>query len=446
MKLFLLSTFFLFCSGAVVNCYAQDMVLASDSGKRVMTLENAIAIGLKNNYDILMAKNQQDAADLNYQYAYGAFLPTLSGRASRTWSKVNVNQKYSNGNDIERNRSKSNNTSLSADLNWTLFDGLRVFATKDKLEAIKQEGALLVRDQVINSVSQIIQTYYSIVQSRQQLESINEQMSISEERVKIAKNKFESGLGSKIDLLQSSVDLNAQKSAFLRQQAVISENKAALNQLIALPPDHDYTVLDTIPLRMDLDYASLQLQALNENPGLLLAKKDIDISRLSLKEIQRSRFPTISFNSSYSYSKQNSEAGFFLFNQSKGFNYGFSASVPIFQGFNITRQAKNAQLDIDYRQLNLENRQSQVSVSLRNAFKDYDYYKKAMQLEEENIGVAEENVKVTLAAFRLGQVSSLEIKEAQQSLSDARFRLISARYNAKLAETDLLKLKGDILK
>lgn len=446
MKLFWLNIPFLLCTGLVMTCHAQKMTLSVDSGKNVMTLEDAIAIGMKNNYDILMAKNQEDAAAVNYQYAYGAFLPSLTGSASRTWSKVNVNQKYSNGNNVERNRSKSNNTSLSADLNWTLFDGLRVFATKDKLEAIKQEGVLLVRDQVIKSVSQIIEAYYTIVQSRQQLESINEQMSISQERVNIAKNKFESGLGSKIDLLQASVDLNAQKSAYLRQQALIAENKASLNQLIALRADREYSVLDTIPLRMDLDYSTLQQKALNENTGLLLAKKDIDISRLSLKEIERSRFPTISFNSSYSYSKQNSEAGFFLFNQSNGFNYGFSASVPIFQGFNITRQAKSARLDIDYRQLNLENQKSQVTVALRNAFKDYDYYKKAMQLEEENLNVAEENVKVTLAAFRLGQVSSLEIKEAQQSLAESRFRLISARYNAKLAETNLLKLKGDILK
>lgn len=443
MKLLLFNTLLL-CL-IVIAGYGQVPAVSSDSAKNVLTLEDAMAIGLKNNYDILMAKNQQDAAALNYRYAFGAFLPTVSASASRVWSTVNVNQKYSNGNDVERNRSKSNNTALSADLNWTLFDGLKVFATKDKLEAIKDEGVLLVKDQIISSVSQIIQTYYTIVQSKQQLQSIQEQMGISQERVNIARNKFESGLGSKIDLLQASVDLNAQKAALLQQQTLIAENKAALNQLIALPPDHDYAVLDTIPVRLDLDYATLQQKTMDANPGLLLARKDIDISKLSLKEIQRSRFPTISFNSSYSYSKQNSQAGFFLFNQSKGFNYGFSASIPVFQGFDINRQAKSAQLGIDYQQLNLKNQQSQVSVQLTNAFKDYDYYKQAMQLEEENLSVAEENVTVTLAAFRLGQVSSLEVKEAQQSLADARFRLISARYNAKLAETTLLKLGNALL-
>lgn len=415
--------------------------------QELLTLDEAISIGLKNNYNILMAKNLEEAAALNYHYAFGAFLPTLTGSASRTWSRVDVNQKYSNGNNVERKRSRSNNTSLSADLNWTLFDGLRVFATKDKLKAIQEAGTLNVKDQVVNSIAQIIHAYYTIIQQKQQLQSIAEQMSISQERVKIAKNKFQSGLGSKIDLLQAQVDLNAQKSAYLQQQTFIDESKASLNRLIAVPPQqNNYLVGDTIPVNLNLNYANLQQQALSENPELLLAKKDILISKLSLKEIQRSRWPVISFNSSYSYSKQNSQAGFFLFNQSKGLDYGFSASIPIFQGFNITRQAKSAKLDIAYQQLNYQDLHSQVSLALQNAFKDYEYYKKAMLLEEENLGVAEENVKVTLAAFRLGQISSLEVKEAQQSLADARYRLITARYNAKVSETNLLRLKGDLLK
>lgn len=409
-----------------------------------MTLEQAVAIGMKNNYDILMAKNQEDASQLNYQYAYGAFLPQITGSAARTWSTADIEQKYSSGSSVKRDGSKSNNINLSADLNWTLFDGLKVFATKDKLKAIVEAGAYTVKDQMINSIAQIIDAYYTIVQSKQQLLSLSEQMSISQERVNIAQNKFTSGLGSKIDLLQAQVDLNAQKSAYLEQETLIDKNKASLNQLIALPPDHEYTVPDSISLNMGLELESLRQKTMDENPALLLAKKNIDISTLSLKEIQRSRFPIISFNSTYGYTKQSSQAGFSLYNQNRGLTYGFSASVPIFQGFDITRQAKSAQLDIAYQQLNLKNLQSQVSVSLRNAFKDYDYYKKAMQLEEENLGVAEENVKVNLAAFRLGQISSIEVKEAQQSLADARFRLISARYNAKLAETTLLKL-GDAL-
>ncbi len=411
-----------------------------------LTLNEAIRIGLKNNFDILMAKNREDAAALNYQYAYGAFLPTLSGSASRTWSNVHVNQKYSSGNNVERKNSNSSNTALSADLNWTLFDGLKVFATKDKLKAIQQLGALNVKDQVVHSLANIIDAYYTIILQKRELEAITEQMSISRERVKIANNKLLSGLGSKIDYLQAKVDLNAQKADSLRQQVNIDESKATLNRLILLPEEQQYQVEDTIPLEMNLNYEKIKQTALDQNFGLLSAKKNIEVSRLSLKEINRSRFPVINFNSSYSYSKQNSQAGFFLFNQSNGFNYGFSADVPIFRGFDINRQEKSTRLDIAYQQLDLQNQKSEVSLEVRNAYKDYSYYKEAMNLELENLEVAKENVQVSLAAFRLGQISSIEVKEAQQSLADSRIRLITARYNAKQAETKLLRLKGDLLK
>ncbi len=411
-----------------------------------LSLEDAIRIGLKNNYDILMAKNREEAAALNYQYAYGAFLPTLNGSASRTWSTVHVNQKYSSGNNVERKNSNSSNTALSADLNWTLFDGLRVFATKDKLKAIQELGAIHVKDQVVNSVADIMNAYYTIILQKRELETISEQMSISRERVMIANNKMQSGLGSKIDYLQAKVDLNAQKADSLRQQVNIDESKATLNRLILLPEEQQYHVEDTIPVNMHLNYNNIKQTALTQNFGLLSTKKNIEVSRLSLKEINRSRFPVINFTSSYSFSRQNSQAGFFLFNQSNGFNYGFEASIPIFRGFDINRQLKSTKLDIAYQKLGLQNQRSEVSLAVRNAYKDYNYYKKAMNLELENLDVAKENVNVSLAAFRLGQISSIEVKEAQQSLADSRIRLITARYNAKLAETKLLQLKGELLR
>ncbi len=431
--------------GAVV-CLCSMALSGRLAGQELMRVEDAIAIGLKNNYNILMAKNAEEAAALDYRYAFGAFLPVISGSATRSWTTANIKQKYSNGNDVERESSHSNNIHLSADLDWTLFDGLRVFATKDKLKAIQEAGALSVKAQVVNTIANIIQAYYNIVQTKQQLQSLAEQMSISEERVKIADNKFRSGLGSKIELLQAQVDLNAQKAAQLQQQTLITQNKAILNQLIALPADNDYAVSDSIPVDLNLSYPDIEQAALAQNPELLFAKKNIDISRLSLKEVLRSRLPVISFNSAYVFNKQASQAGFSLFNQSLGFNYGFSASIPILQGFSIKRQAESAKLDIAYQELNYANQQSQVSLELQNAYKDYQYYKQAIQLEEQNVQVAEENAQVTLAAFRVGQITSLEVKEAQRSLAEAQFRLITARYNAKEAETRLLRLRGDLLK
>lgn len=416
------------------------------AAQKVMSLQDAIQTGLKNNYDILMARNQEEAAALNYRYAFGAFLPDINGSASRTWSSTNVFQKYTNGNSVDKKNSPANNLSVSANLNWTLFDGLKVFATKKKLEEIKEAGSLSFKEQVITSVANIIAAYYDVVQQKEQLNSISQQMDISKERVQVASVQFNVGSGSKLALLQAEVDLNAQKAAYLQQQTAIEESKATLNQLIALPAGNDYDVEDTIPVNMSLDYHEVSQGVSLNNPALQLAQKNIAISQSALQEIQRSRFPTLSFISSYSYSKVNSGAGFFLLNQSNGPTYGFTASIPIFNGFNINRQAKSAQLNILYEQLSYENQRSQTDLSLQNAFRNYDYYKKAIELEEQNLGVAQENVKVALEAFKQGQSTTVDVKIAQQGLADALYRLISARYNAKLAETNLLKLEGNLVR
>jgi outer membrane protein TolC len=275
-------------------------------------------------------------------------------------------------------------------------------------------------------------------------------MSISEERVKLSDAKFQTGLGPKTDWLQSKVDYNAQKAAYLRQQTLIEQSKATLNQLMAIEAGNTgYDVQDTIPLNMALSYGDLRQQVLQRNTGLLVAQQNLTVSQLQLKESKGDYFPIINFNSGYNYSRVNSNAATNSFspvyNQNGVLNYGFSATVPIFNGFNVKRQVQDARLNVDYQQLMLENTRTKVDLSLSTAFKDYEYYKTAVILEEENMVLARENVMVALERFKQGVSTSIELREAQQSLEDGFYRLINARYNIKLAETQLLRLNGMLI-
>ena len=135
-----------------------------------------------------------------------------------------------------------------------------------------------------------------------------------------------------------------------------------------------------------------------------------------------------------------------LLNRNNGFNYGIGVTIPIFNGFNVRRQIQQAQLDIDYLNISYKNQKSQIDLGITNAFKDYELQKKTLALEEENILLAKENVFIALERLRLGISTYLELRETQKSLELAYDRLIAARYNTKLAETELLRLKGDLVK
>ena len=426
------------------------MVSLSGYGQQVLTVEEAIATALKSNYDIRLTRNDSAVYALDYHYANAAFLPRLNGTATKAWNNNDQRQKFADGTARQRDNIKSSNLNAGINLNWTLFDGMKMFATKEKLEEFTKLGELTVRNQVVNTVAEVINNYYNIVQQKQQLKAIEEQMSINEERVKLADRKLSVGLGSKPELLQANVDLNAQKAAQLRQQTLIEQVRQQLNQLMGQPIETTYEVSDSIPLHLGINYEEVANGMDQVNPAILLARKNIDIAELTLKERKAERWPMVSFNSAYNFTRQDNKAAINpftpLFNQNKGLNLGFTATIPILNGFNTRRLIQQAQLDINYQQINLENQRSLVQTGLSNSYKDYEYQKKALQLEEQNIELAKENVNIALARFRQGVSTYLELREAQISLADAYTRLISARYNTKVAETELLRLKGDILK
>lgn len=420
------------------------------SGQDFLTVDDAISSALKNNYDIETVRIDSSSYAIDNQYALAAFLPAVNGTASRVFNSNNQNQKLSDGSIRERDGIKSNNLVATVNLNWRVFDGLRMFATKAKLAEFMKLGEIAVKQQVVTSVAAVINNYYNIVRQKQQLRAIEEQISINDERVKLADKKFSVGLGAKPELLQAKVDLNAQRAAQLNQQTLITQLKEQLNQLIGFPTTKSYEVADSIPFNTGLELGTIRNDLEINNPTLLLAKKNIDISKLVLKENKADLLPVVSLNSAYNFTRVNNAEVINtftpLFNQNRGLNYGLSVTVPILNNFNTRRLIKQSQLDIRLQEVIYSNQLSQLDVQVNNAFKNYELYKKLLKLEEENILLAKENVNIALERFRLGISTNLELREAQISLEQGYDRLIAARYNTKVAETELLRLHGNIVK
>lgn len=422
--------------------------ITSARAQELLSVEEAIAQALQTNYDILLVRNDAEAFDTDVRYADAAFLPRLNGSASKIWNNNSQRSEFVDG----RNRKgdvKSNNLNASVNLEWRIFDGFGMFATRERLQELKAFGELNIRAQVVNSVAQIINGYYNIVRQKQQLGAIDTLIAINEERVRLAEKKMSVGLGSKPELLQARVDLNAQRAARLLQETLIAQLREQLNQLTGMPIEKEYDVSDSIPINLDILYDSVSSGIQKHNPGLLASQKTIDIARLALKERKSELFPVLNFNSAYNFGRTNNGSVVNpefqpIFNLNRGFNYGFSATVPIFNGFNTKRQIRQADIDLRYNQLAYKAQLSKVELDISNSYKNYQYQKQALQLEEENIALAKENVFIALARFRQGVSTYLELREAQLSLEQAYSRLIAARYNTKLAETELYRLKGSL--
>jgi outer membrane protein len=420
------------------------------SAQDTLTVEQAIYATIENNFDIQLLRNDSISYAIDKSYARAAFLPRFNASTGLTFNNNNQNQQLADGTKRTSKGVQSNNLNGSVQMNWTVFDGFKMFATRDKLSQYVLLGELNIRNQIVNSVSDVIKNYYNIVRQKQQLKAIEDQMSINEERVKIAEKKLSVGLGAKPDLLQGKVDLNAQRAARLKQQTLIDQLKEQLNQLMNVQLNTRYEVSDTIPFSDNIILGDILGTVETTNPQLQVTKKNIDIGKLTLKEARADLYPVVSLNSAYSYSKtkNNTAVNSFslLYNQNNGFNYGVGITIPILNGFNVRRQIKQAKLDIDYLGIVYKNQKSQIDLGITNSFKDYELQKRTLALEEENILLAKENVYIALERLRLGISTNLELRETQKSLELAYDRLIAARYNTKLAETELLRLKGDLVR
>lgn len=418
--------------------------------QNILTVEQAIAATVENNYDIQLLRNDSSSFALDKSYVRSAFLPRVNATTGFVFNNNDQKQEFSDGTKRERKGIRSNNLTGSVQLNWTLFDGFKMFATRDKINELVRLGELNIKNQLLNSVAAVINNYYNIVRQKQQLKAIEEQMSINEERVKVAEKKLSVGLGAKPELLQGKVDLNAQKAARLKQQTVIDQLKEQLNQLMNVEQNTRYDVADTIIFSDQIILGDIMSTVESSNPQLLATKKNIDIGKLTLKERKGDLYPVVTFNSAYNYSRFDNKAVVNpftpLFSRNTGFNYGVGISVPILNGFTAKRQIKQSQLDLEWLSISYKNQKSQIDLGITIAFKDYELQKRTLALEEENILLAKENVNISLERLRLGISTYLELRETQKSLELAYDRLIAARYNTKLAETELLRLQGVLVK
>ena len=426
------------------------LMVVAVKAQPMLSIEEAVAATLKSNFDIQLLKNDSAVYALNNSYAKAAFWPRVNATTGAVFNHNNQNQKLADGTKRKANNIRSGNINSSVNLNWLVFDGFKMFVTKVKLAEYVKLGDLTIKNQVVNSIAAVINSYYRIVKEKQQLKSIEEQMGINEERVKQAEKKLSVGLGAKPELLQAKLDLNAQKANKLVQQTLIEQVKEDLNQLLGFAQGTLYEVADSIPINKNIIVADVMGTAENSNTDLLVAKQNIQLAQLTLKEKKADRYPTVSLVSAYNFSRANNHSVINpftpLFSQNYGFNYGISVNIPVFNNYNVKRQIQTAQLDLNYQQLLYNYKKFSTGIAISKAYKNYELQKKTLQLEEENIMLAKENVTIALERNRLGLTTILELRETQKSLEAAYNRLILARYGAKQAETELLRLKGDFAK
>lgn len=432
----------LFFTAVILLCFP----IFANAQTAQMTIEQAVELALKNNYNISIAKNLSQQAVNSNTLGNAGMLPKVDLNASGNFASNATKQEFSSGLVVDKNGVQSKNITAGAYLTWTIFDGLKMFAAHEKLQELQAMGELNVKIQIENTIVKVISAYFTIVVQKQLINGLKENIAVSEERLKIAQKKFDIGSSSKVDVLQAKVDLNALKSSLMRQNTLLANAKEDLNQILLQPVEQPIDVKDSVVLMSAYKYDDLKNTILTNNTDLLFAQKNIEVSKSLVKEGESALYPKLNLNANYLFSRATNQAGLSLLNQNLGLNLGFTMGWTIFNGFNNSNNLKNLKLNLQNSNYEYENLKSLTQTALVKAFKIYQDNIAILQLEEENKILAKENLNVALERFRLGASTSIELKTAQSSYEESVSRLSDARYNAKISETQLLKLSGGIVK
>ena len=423
------------CISAFLHAQAQE----------TLTLEDAMARSLKNNFDIRLSKSQSQVATNSNTYGNAGFYPSVEADASYNRSVQNVKQHLITGQEQNRNGAQTNTLASGVELDYTVFNGFNMFVTKDKLQALDDIGKLNLRNQIDASMLSVVSAYFDVVRQQQQIKVTRESIKISQTKMDIAKSKYEVGASPKLDYLQSKVDLNNDSTNLMQQMAAVRKAKHDLNLLMGQGDGTaDYNVSDTIIMMPIIPMETVKSNALKSNAGILSSARNIDANNFAIKQAESAQYPTVNLSSRYNFSTSQAQSGFYTNSQTLGLNYGASARINIFNGFTTKLAIQNAKIQADISKTQFDQQKAVLNDQINKAYEDYVANLNIVKLVNNNQVFATENLNIAYERFKVGKATIIDYRTAQLAYITSRNNLIQAIYNAKASEIQLIRLQGTI--
>jgi outer membrane protein TolC len=414
--------------------------------QEVVGTTEAIELALENNYGIRIATNTVNLADNNQSVLNSGYLPTVTTNAGATYNKDNITAEFSNGGSTTLNGAESSRYNANVNLNYTLFDGLGRYYDYKRLKEEYRLTELQARQTIENTITQLLTVYYDIARRSENLKSLKETLAISKNRLTRAEYQFEYGRNTKLDVLNAEVDINNDSIAIINAEQNLINAKRDLNFVTGNAISNRFQVDTTVAFLLNIDKEALQKRMYQNNVTLLQNEKNISINEFLIKANKSGYLPTVGLIGSYGWNENNNNAASFVaVSTNVGLSGGINLTWNLFDGGNTITRVKNARIELENQKLQSEELKYDVERNFFNAWDDYQNKLKIYKVQEENIKTAKNNFFRTEEKFKLGQVTSIEFRQAQLNLLSAELVRNQAKYDAKLAEIIVLQISGELL-
>ncbi|MGV8945045.1 MAG: TolC family protein [Lutibacter sp.] len=414
------------------------------SAQEILTVEDAVKIALENNFEIKIASNNLTIDKTNVSEGKAGMLPVVTATIANNNRVQNSSQTSQSGIVTQLDNAKNNNLNYGVGLDWTVFDGLKMFAKYDQLKELQNLGEAQLKSTILQKIGDVTATYFDLVQQQQQLAALDSTLLISEKRLNLAQNRFSIGKASKLEVLNAQVDLNTDKVTLLRQKELYANTKIALNQILARDSQINFMVIEETAVDEKLKLDELTALAEKQNPQLQAQIISRRVSELQLKQIRANRYPTVKLNTGYNFAETQSSLGFTAQSSARGLNYGFSASLNIFDGLTQNRNEKIAKIELENAEIATNQQNMNLLSALASAYQKYLTNLELIDLENINQDIASQNLRISIDKLTIGTITTLEFRTAQLNYVNAKVRYSNAQFQAKLSEIALKELAGNI--
>lgn len=410
------------------------------------TLKSCLEQGLLNNYSLRIVRNEEQVSKNNATLGNAGYLPTLDLSAGYKGTIDNTETKArATGETTKDNGVFDQTLDAGINLNWTIFDGFNITANYQRLKELERQGETNTRIAIEDLIANIAAEYYNYVQQKIRLKNFRYAVSLSKERLRIVEERYHIGNFSRLDYQQAKVDFNADSAQYMKQQELLHTSRIQLNELMANKDvDQPFIIQDSlINVTASLNFEELWNATLTINASLLRAEQNNTLARLDYKKVGSRDYPYVKMNGGYGYTLNKYDISANSRRSNLGLNFGVTVGFNLFDG-NRRRERKNARIAVQNARLEREQLEQALRADLSNLWQAYQNNLQMLNLERQNLVAAKENHEIAMERYMLGNLSGIEMREAQKSLLDAEERILSAEYDTKLCEISLLQISGKV--
>ncbi|MCR6504940.1 TolC family protein [Bacteroides muris (ex Fokt et al. 2023)] len=410
------------------------------------TLKSCLEQGLLNNYSLRIVRNEEQVSKNNATLGNAGYLPTLDLSAGYKGTIDNTETKArATGETTKDNGVFDQTLDAGINLNWTIFDGFNITANYQRLKELERQGETNTRIAIEDLIANIAAEYYNYVQQKIRLKNFRYAVSLSKERLRIVEERYHIGNFSRLDYQQAKVDFNADSAQYMKQQELLHTSRIRLNELMANKDvDQPFIIQDSlINVTASLNFEELWNATLTINASLLRAEQNNTLARLDYKKVCSRDYPYVKMNGGYGYTLNKYDISANSRRSNLGLNFGVTVGFNLFDG-NRRRERKNARIAVQNARLEREQLEQALRADLSNLWQAYQNNLQMLNLERQNLVAAKENHEIAMERYMLGNLSGIEMREAQKSLLDAEERILSAEYDTKLCEISLLQISGKV--